>query len=76
MALVDLLTLKRITSYMKSISFIEAKNNFVMGLGDSENLEQYIGMMKEEINFHESVNLISTIEIPELKQEEIKTSIH
>lgn len=75
MALVDLMTLKRITSYMRSDSFESIIDYFISGLKNAQSIEQYIGMMKEEILFHESVNLISEIEI-ENNQEEIKTSIH
>lgn len=80
MALVDLITLKRIASMMKSSKFQDIKEHFISGLMNSDNLEQYVAMMKEEILFHESVNLISTIELPEQEkeseQEEEKTSIH
>lgn len=78
MALVDLITLKRIASRMSSSSFKDIKEHFCKGLMDSENLEQYIGIMKEEILFHESVNLIKTIEVPVEKEneEDVMPSIH
>lgn len=69
MALIDLNTLKRITALMSKSKFTDIRDHFMIGLHSTENIEQYVAMMKEEINFHECCNLITTIETPEHIQE-------
>lgn len=62
MALVDLQTLKRITSMLSEANFGDIKMQFVQELASTQNLEQYTEAMRAELLFHESVNLIKTIE--------------
>ena len=65
MALVDFKTLQKITSMLSYSSFAQIKEEFIIAVKQSENLEQYNSILKEEVCFHESVNLINTYEIKE-----------
>lgn len=69
LALVDLATLKRIISGLSQASFEHIKETFVEKIKNTKELEQLVYVTKEEINFHESVNIIKTIEITEDVQE-------
>lgn len=58
LAIVDLDTLKRITDHMPNARFTEIRDNFVIKVDTSANLEEMVNRAKHEVAFHETVNLI------------------
>lgn len=66
MAVVDLKTIKRLAALLPRASFNQIKNNMIDVIRDTENLEQFVSVLEEELAFHMSINLITEYEEPTL----------
>ena len=69
LAIVDLAVLQRISSYLPSVSLDEIKQGIMERIEVSGKLEDVVSVMKEEIAFHETVNLINTFSFAEQEKE-------
>lgn len=59
LALVDLPTLQRITAYLPKANVGEIKRDIIMRIDEARELHEVVSIMKTEVNFHETVNLIT-----------------
>ncbi len=61
-ALVDINVVKRLAGLLSTTSFYELKISTMNGIKASNTLEEMINVMKDEVRFHETINLIKAIE--------------
>lgn len=63
LAIVDFETLKRISQSLQKVPFDVIKHELQSNIERSTNLVEMNEVLKNEVNFHETINLIKTIEI-------------
>lgn len=62
LAVVDLLVLQRLADLLPKANLGEIKELLCNQLHNVVSIEQYVDLLKNEVSFHETVNLITTIE--------------
>lgn len=68
LAVVDLNVIKRLASFLPKASVNQIKSDFKDRMDGCNSLEMYVEALRNELSFHETVNLITTVKI-EAKQE-------
>lgn len=63
LALVHLAVVKRLVELLPKVNFESYKYDFCEGLYTINNLETFVGIMADEVAFHQTVNLINTVDI-------------
>lgn len=62
-AVVDLATLVRITKGLRAWKFTEIRDSFCMQLAESQSMDQFIGMLGQELAFHITCNKIAVTDL-------------
>lgn len=63
LALVHLAVVKRLVELLPEVNFESYKYDFCERLSRINNLETFVGIMADEVTFHQTVNLINTADI-------------
>jgi len=58
LAIVNLNVLKRLVALLPKANLSQIIQAFTDKVGDIQHIEQYVDLLKEELAFHESVNII------------------
>lgn len=64
LAVVHLNVITRLAKLLPKVNFEDSKFHFCEALSRTSTLEDFVGMMSDEIAFHKTVNLINTFEFP------------
>lgn len=70
-AIVDLAVIKRLAKLLPKADARDIISNMRERLRDIYTLEDYVEILKDEVAFHESVNLINEVEVTETAVEEV-----
>jgi hypothetical protein len=71
LAVVDLNVVKRLAALLPTANLRAIKEEFTEKLRSATTMEQYVAILRDELSFHETVNLITTIKL-EKKSEEVE----
>lgn len=61
LAVVDLNVIKRLAQMLPSANYRQIRNDFKLRLDSCDNLESYVTALRDELSFHETVNMITAI---------------
>lgn len=63
LAVVDLNVLKRLATFLPKASIHQIKSDFKARLDECNGLGEYVDALRDELSFHETCNLITTVKI-------------
>lgn len=74
LAVVDLKVIKRLASLLPTADFSEIQSDFIDKVNRTHNLTDFISVLKDEVSFHESVNLITAYNPTAVEENEVAVS--